>query len=152
VRRLAQQIGISEIHAGCTPKEKADVVRHERHLHNVGIAMVGDGINDAPALAESDVGISMSSGTDLARQSSDVTLLGDDLMRIPWVLGLAGKVCRIIRQNLWWAFGYNSVAVVLAFMGFVHPLIAATAMFASSACVILNSLRILRERTRIEVQ
>jgi P-type Cu+ transporter len=90
------------------------------------------------------VGIAVGSGTDLARECSDVTLLGDSLSRIPWLLELSSVTLQIIRQNLWWAFGYNTVAVGLAFMGCVHPLIAATAMFVSSASVIANSTRLLR--------
>lgn len=140
-RRIADELGISTALFQCSPEEKAAVVRKA----GAGVAMVGDGVNDAPALAEAAVGIAVGSGTDLARECSDVTLLGDNLSRIPWLLGLSGKTLRIIRQNLWWAFGYNSIAICLAAAGYVHPLIAAVAMFISSACVIGNSTRLLRE-------
>lgn len=143
VSRLAAELGIDAVFAEQTPDQKVEAIREARESEVGLIAMVGDGINDAPALAEADVGIAIGSGTDLARESSDVTLLGDDLSRIPWLLDLSKKTCRIIRQNLWWSFGYNSIAVCLAFMGFVHPLIAAVAMFASSFLVIANSMRIL---------
>lgn len=141
--RLAGEAGINEMFFECTPIEKAEVITKAHKIHKRPVAMVGDGINDAPALAEADVGIAIGSGTDLARQASDVTLMGDDLLRIPWVISLSRTTHRIIRQNLAWAFGYNTVAMVLAFFGYVHPLIAATAMLASSLMVIGNSMRIL---------
>jgi heavy metal translocating P-type ATPase len=145
-RRIACELGVSDIYFECSPEEKAGVIRKAREKSGRGIAMVGDGINDAPALAEASVGMAVGSGTDLARECSDVTLLGDNLSRIPWLLELSRMTLRIIRQNLWWAFGYNTIALGLAFMGIVHPLIAATAMFASSASVIANSTRLLRDR------
>jgi len=140
-RRLACELGISEVFSECIPTAKAEVIKK---LRGTGVAMVGDGINDAPALAQADVGIAVGGGTDLAKQSSDITLLGDDLSRIPAVLELSRTTCRIIRQNLWWAFGYNCIAISLACMGYIHPLIAASAMFISSLCVICNSLRLTR--------
>lgn len=139
-RRLAAEVNISDVFSECSPVEKVEALRKARF----GTAMVGDGINDAPALAEADVGIAIGGGTDLARQASDITLLGDDLTRIPWVLELSKSTHKIIRQNLFWAFGYNSIAICLAFFGFVHPLIAATAMVISSLFVITNSMRLLR--------
>ena len=143
-RRLAAEVNISDVFSECSPVEKVESLRKARCKNAFGIAMVGDGINDAPALAEADVGIAIGGGTDLARQASDITLLGDDLTRIPWVLELSKSTHKIIRQNLFWAFGYNSIAICFAFFGFVHPLIAAAAMFISSLFVIANSMRILR--------
>lgn len=143
-KRLASEIGIHDVLYECTPAEKVSAIRKAREARAGAIAMVGDGINDAPALAEADVGIATGGGADLARQSSDVTLLGDDLSRIPEVLKLARTTYGIIRQNLCWAFGYNLIAICLAFTGLVHPLIAAIAMVGSSLSVIANSMRLLR--------
>lgn len=141
-KQTALRLGIEQVHHECDPLEKAKLVREARKLNTV--AAIGDGINDAAALAEADVGIATGSSTDLAREAGGVVLLGSDLSRIPWLILHARKACAIIRQNLWWAFGYNSVAIVLAFMGYVHPLIAACAMLASSLCVIANSSRLAR--------
>lgn len=140
--RVAVTVRADDIMFECTPMDKAKAIESACKLGKV--AMVGDGINDAPALAKADVGISIASGTDLAREASDVTLLGDDLSRIPWLIDLSRLTYKIIRQNLWWAFGYNSVAIILAFLGYVHPLIAAGAMVLSSLAVVANSMRIIR--------
>lgn len=142
-RRVGNDLQFDEMLFECSPTDKVGAIRSALKAQP-GIAMVGDGINDAPALAEADVGISMAGGTDLAREASDVTILGDDLMRIPWVIELSKLTYKIIRQNLWWAFSYNSVAMVLAFLGYVHPLIAAGAMVGSSLAVIANSMRLLK--------
>lgn len=142
--RTAAELSIDAAIPECSPLEKVETLKTVRKRTRGAVAMVGDGINDAPALAEADVGVAIGGGTDLARQSSDVTLMGDDLARVPEMLALAEFTYRVIRENLWWAFGYNSIAIVAAFLGYVHPLIAATAMFVSSATVISNSMRILR--------
>jgi P-type E1-E2 ATPase len=144
-RRLAAQLGIADVFWQCSPEDKADVIRKARKLGQC-VAMVGDGINDAPALSEADIAIATGGGTDLARQSSDLTLLGDDLTRIPWVLDMSRLTYSIIRQNLAWAFGYNAAAICLAFFGLVHPLIAAAAMVVSSLTVVLNSMRLTSKR------
>lgn len=142
--RVARELEIGDCYCGCSPSDKAQRVRDSRKNSRETVAVVGDGINDAPALAQADVGIAVGSGTDLAREVSDLTLLGDDLARIPWVIDLARKTYSIIRWNLLWAFGYNSIAVILACLGYVHPLIAASAMVVSSISVVGSSMRVLK--------
>jgi heavy metal translocating P-type ATPase len=140
---LARALGIADVLSRCTPADKLLAIRRARQEGKL-VAMVGDGINDAPALAEADVGVAMAGGTDLARESSDVTLLGDDLGRLPRVVGLAGEARRKIRQNLAWAFGYNLAAIGIAAFGYLHPLLAAILMLGSSFFVLGNTLSLLR--------
>jgi P-type Cu2+ transporter len=106
--------------------------------------MVGDGINDAPALTGAAVGVTLESGTDLAREVADVTILGGDLRRLPWLVGLARRTLRTARFNLFWAFFYNAIGLTLAVQGRLHPLFGAVAMVASSLLVVLNSQRLTR--------
>jgi heavy metal translocating P-type ATPase len=126
------------------PDQKVEMLRHIREQYGA-VAMVGDGINDAPALAVSDVGIAMGCGTDVSRDSAQVCLLNNDVSRIPWAIDLAVRTRSVIRQNLFWAFGYNSAGVVLAACGFLNPAVAAGLMIVSSLLVISNSLRLMRE-------
>ena len=126
------------------PEQK---VRHLREIRErcLTVAMVGDGINDAPALAVSDVGIAMGCGADVSRDSAQVCLLSNDLSRIPWAVQLARRTTRVIRQNLFWAFGYNFAGVVLAAFGLLNPAVAAGLMIISSLLVITNSLRLMAD-------
>ena len=144
---IAEQLGISEVHAGVLPTQKGEVIAQ---LQAAGrrVAMVGDGINDAVALAAADLGLAVVTGTDVALKSADIILVRDDLMAIPEALALSRKTLRTIRINLGWAFGYNMAAIPVAALGFLNPLIAAGAMALSSVLVVTNSLRLQNFRLR----
>jgi len=123
------------------PEQKVEMLRQIREQHGA-VAMVGDGINDAPALAVSDVGIAMGCGADVSRDSAQVCLLSNDVSRVPWAIDLAKRTRTVIRQNLFWAFGYNAVGVILAACGMLNPAVAAGLMIVSSLLVISNSMRL----------
>ncbi len=153
-RAIAEELGVSVL-AELLPAEKVAAIKRVRHT--IGpVSMVGDGINDAPALAASDVGIALGCGTDVSRDSASVCLLGDDLSRIPWCIELARRTRQVVRWNLIWAFGYNSLGIGFAALGWLNPVLAALLMVASSALVTINSLRLSQpftiardERTRV---
>ena len=140
---LAAGIDSMDVHAGLSPEEKAAAVARFRS-GAFAVAMVGDGINDAPALGAADVGIALGTGADVALEAADVALTASDLMAVPAALALARRTRRIVRQNLGWAVGYNLLAVPLAAAGVLHPILAALAMALSSVSVLANSLRLSR--------
>ena len=138
---VADQLGIDHVEAGVLPDQKAERVR-EYQGRGKRVAMVGDGINDAAALVQADLGMALSGGTDLAMSSSDITLVGGSLGKVVDAIELSRGTLRIIRQNLFWAFVYNSIGIPLAALGLLSPMFAAFAMGMSSVSVVTNSLRI----------
>jgi Cu2+-exporting ATPase len=140
---LAAGVAPAGVRAGLSPEEKAAAVAQVRS-RAVAVAMVGDGINDAPALGAADLGIALGTGADVALEAADVALTASDLTGVPAALALARRTRRIVRQNLGWAAGYNLLAVPLAAAGVLHPIVAALAMALSSVSVLANSLRLSR--------
>lgn len=151
-RYIAEKLGIDDVRAEVLPKDKADVIK-DLQVGEERVAMVGDGINDAPALTQADLGIAMATGTDVAIESSDITLLGGDLLKIPQALALSKATMRTVKQNLFWAFIYNIVGIPLAagalypiFGIFLNPIFAGMAMGLSSVSVVSNSLLLKKVR------
>jgi len=141
---IAARVGITEVEAGLLPGTKLERIRRHQEAGRK-VVMVGDGINDAPALTQADVGVAIGTGTDIAIEAADVTVVCGDLDSIVRAVRIARRTFTIIRQNLFWAFFYNVVAVPIAMLGLLHPVIAEMAMALSSLTVVGNALRLRRQ-------
>jgi Cu+-exporting ATPase len=150
-RRTAEAIGreggVADIMAEVLPERKAQAVEEIRSQGKI-VAMVGDGINDAPALVTADIGMAMGTGTDIAMESADITLMNGDLMSVPTAIQLSQRTMRKIKQNLFWAFFYNTVGIPVAALGMLNPIIAGAAMAFSSVSVVSNSLSLKRFKVK----
>jgi P-type E1-E2 ATPase len=139
--RIGASLGLDDIRSEVLPGEKARVVEAMQRDGRT-VAFVGDGINDAPALTQADIGMAVGSGTEIAVEAGDVVLLNGDPRLVPVAIDLATRTLRTIKQNLFWAFAYNTAAIPLAVFGLLDPMIAAAAMAFSSISVVLNALRL----------
>ena len=137
---IGRRLGVA-VRGGLLPEDKLAAIRAASH-DRTGVAMVGDGINDAPALAAADIGIALGCGADVSREAAEVCLLGNDLSRVPWAVELAHRTVGVIRQNLFWTFAYNTLGIGLAVTGRLNPIWASAAMMLSSFFVVGNSLRL----------
>jgi Cu+-exporting ATPase len=149
--RVAELVGIptdaDHVIAGVLPARKVEVIRHLQEQGRV-VAMVGDGVNDAAALVQADIGIAMGTGTDAAMQAADITIVGGDLRSVQDALLLSRATLRTIKGNIFWAFAYNIAALPLAATGVLDPMVAGFAMAGSSVFVVTNSLRLRKTKLR----
>ena len=136
-QRVAAAVGIEDMQAGLSPEAKRAALDRYRQAYGV-VAMVGDGLNDGPVLADADVGIAVGSATDLARETAALVLPAGGLWMLPWVIAVARAVRRTILTNLMWAFGYNLVALTLAVLGLLQPVLAAAVMASSSLLLVVE--------------
>ena len=144
--RVAKRIGIEEVFAQIMPSDKAEVIRklQSKDGQRQFVAMVGDGVNDAPALATADVGLAMSTGTDVAMQAAGITLMRGDPSLVANAIDISKRTWRKIQQNLFWAFIFNATGIPLAALGYLSPMLAGSAMALSSFCVLSNALLLKR--------
>ena len=142
-RHIAREVGIDAVIARATPQRKLQLI-HELRAAGEKVGMIGDGVNDAPALAAADVGFAIGSGTDVSIEAADVTLVAGDLAKVAEAIALSRFTLTVIKQNLFWALGYNTVAIPVAALGRLSPMIASAAMALSSVSVVTNSLRLQR--------
>jgi Cu+-exporting ATPase len=138
---IAEELGIENVLADVLPSEKSQEVKKKQEAGEK-VVFVGDGINDAPSLAQADLGIAMGGASDIAKEAGQIVLINNNLHRVYDAIGISGATFDTIKQNLFWAFAYNVVAIPLAAFGFLNPIIAAGAMSFSSVSVVLNSLRL----------
>ncbi|MFZ2311738.1 MAG: heavy metal translocating P-type ATPase [Methylobacter sp.] len=143
-RYIAEQVGIDTVIAHAKPDRKLEIV-HELQAQGNKVGMIGDGINDAPGLAAADVSFAIGTGTDVAIETADLTLVSGDISKVADVMELSGETLTVIKQNLFWALGYNTIAIPVAALGKLNPMIASGAMALSSISVVLNSLRLQRK-------
>lgn len=148
-QRVAEQLGITEVHAELSPRDKADWIQEANH-GRVRVAMVGDGINDAPALARAYIGVAVASGSDVAQETADVTLMRSEVGAVLQALAIGRKTIGKIRQNLFWALFYNVLMIPLAALGVLSPMIAGAAMAFSSVTVVTNSLLLNSSKRRLQ--
>jgi Cu+-exporting ATPase len=144
---IGREVGVDQVMAEVLPESKAQAVEQIRKQGKT-VAMVGDGINDAPALVTADIGMAMGTGTDIAMESADITLMNGDLMSVAAAIQLSQRTMRKIKQNLFWAFFYNTIGIPIAAVGMLNPIIAGAAMAFSSVSVVSNSLSLKRFRVK----
>jgi Cu+-exporting ATPase len=149
-RHVAKQVGIDEVLAGVLPEGKVDAIRKLQEKYGQQVAMVGDGINDAPALKQANVGIAIGAGADVAIEAADVTLVKGELSKVVEAIRLSRATFRKIVENLFWAWFYNLAAIPIAAVGLLHPMIGVIAMTTSSLSVIGNSLRLKRVKLNVD--